>query len=149
MICAFLIEQFELSVETALSLFAEARSPGIYKQNYINELFKRYGNGKEAPQAPEQPGWDDGEVFQGGGKELHKLYKLKVKNRKDAKKVVDEENVVEKENEKTDEKEAEKKNEKEEAEKEEDEKEKDGKHDLSESREEGFVIVSLKDLQID
>lgn len=57
----------------------QSRPPGIYKQQYIKELFHRYGNVEDTPRAPELPEWcfeeeegvsdDDGESnnFGGGG----------------------------------------------------------------------------------
>lgn len=57
MICAFLIEQLDLPVETALSLFAESRPPGIYKQHYVRQLFEWYGDVNDTPEAPKKPNW--------------------------------------------------------------------------------------------
>ena len=37
--------------------FARARSPGIYKQDYIEELYRRYGDMDSAPPAPALPDW--------------------------------------------------------------------------------------------
>lgn len=43
----------------AVSLFAEARPPGIYKQDYLNELFQRYADPTEpVPVAPPLPTWE-------------------------------------------------------------------------------------------
>lgn len=43
----------------AVNLFAEARPPGIYKQDYINELFSRYSDPSiPVPVAPPLPNWD-------------------------------------------------------------------------------------------
>ena len=39
-------------------MFAKARSPGIYKQDYLNVLLKRYGDETSHPKAtPERPEW--------------------------------------------------------------------------------------------
>ena len=41
------------------------RAPGIYKTDYINELFQRYGDVSDAPATPELPDWcfeDDAET---------------------------------------------------------------------------------------
>ncbi|RUS87888.1 hypothetical protein EGW08_004366, partial [Elysia chlorotica] len=56
-----------------------ARPPGIYKQDYLDELFKRYGDEEDTPSAPPLPSWctesddtvrdDDGETNSGGGEE--------------------------------------------------------------------------------
>lgn len=61
------------SVEAAVAAFAHARSPGIYKEDYLKELFRRYGDVDDAPPAPELPDWcfedgnddvdDDGNVI--------------------------------------------------------------------------------------
>ncbi|CAF0976501.1 unnamed protein product [Brachionus calyciflorus] len=53
------VDQFmNFSVDMAINLFAEARPPGIYKQDYINELFNRYDPGGDIPVAPATPTWD-------------------------------------------------------------------------------------------
>jgi mRNA-capping enzyme len=44
-------------VDAAISHFAGARPPGIYKQDYINELFERYDDPDCALQAPSVPTW--------------------------------------------------------------------------------------------
>ena len=47
----------------AITLFAQSRPNGIYKQDYINELFKRYADPSEPiPTAPPQPEWDNDSV---------------------------------------------------------------------------------------
>lgn len=38
----------------------KARPPGIYKQDYINELFRRYGDPNDALSAPSLPDWCNG-----------------------------------------------------------------------------------------
>ncbi|EDW65142.1 mRNA-capping enzyme [Drosophila virilis] len=57
LIISYMVERLDCSVEAALAVFANARPPGIYKQDYINELFRRYEDEEDAPQAPEQPNW--------------------------------------------------------------------------------------------
>lgn len=57
LIISYMVERMDCSVEAALDVFANARPPGIYKQDYINELFRRYEDEEDAPQAPEQPNW--------------------------------------------------------------------------------------------
>uniref|UniRef100_A0A8C9TD69 mRNA-capping enzyme n=1 Tax=Scleropages formosus TaxID=113540 RepID=A0A8C9TD69_SCLFO len=52
------------SVEAAVAAFAQARAPGIYKGEYLKELFRRYGDVEEAPPPPPLPEWcfdDDSE----------------------------------------------------------------------------------------
>lgn len=46
---------------TAIQLFAVARPPGIYKQDYLNELVIRYGEDEEELVVPDFPDW--GTVF--------------------------------------------------------------------------------------
>lgn len=52
-----------VSIEAAVAAFAQARSPGIYKGDYLKELFRRYGDVEDAPAAPSLPEWcfDDDE----------------------------------------------------------------------------------------
>ncbi|XP_068159190.1 mRNA-capping enzyme [Drosophila tropicalis] len=57
LIVSYMVERLDCSVEAALAVFANARPPGIYKQDYINELFRRYDDEEDAPAAPEQPNW--------------------------------------------------------------------------------------------
>ncbi|KMZ09711.1 mRNA-capping enzyme [Drosophila simulans] len=64
LIVCYMVERLDCSVSAALAIFAGARPPGIYKQDYVNELYKRYEDTNVAPAAPEQPNWcidyDDG-----------------------------------------------------------------------------------------
>jgi len=39
LICAFLVEKMDWSIEAAVATFAQARPPGIYKGDYLKELF--------------------------------------------------------------------------------------------------------------
>lgn len=60
LIAAFLIEQFDYSVESAVREFAKVRPPGIYKEAYIRELYCRYSDESPAAHialAPELPDW--------------------------------------------------------------------------------------------
>jgi len=45
------------SIEAALSVFSQMRPPGIYKQEYLLELFTRYGDRDDTPLAPPLPDW--------------------------------------------------------------------------------------------
>jgi mRNA-capping enzyme len=59
LICSYLVEKLDMSVDTAVAFFADARPPGIYKQDYINELFRLYGDPLEpVPVAPALPQWE-------------------------------------------------------------------------------------------
>ncbi|KAG9347413.1 hypothetical protein JZ751_004980 [Albula glossodonta] len=57
LICAYLVEKMDWSVEDAVAAFAQARAPGIYKGDYLKELFRRYGDVEDAPTAPPLPDW--------------------------------------------------------------------------------------------
>nr|CAB3265660.1 mRNA-capping enzyme-like [Phallusia mammillata] len=57
LVCAYLVEKLDWSVEAAFSAFAQARPPGIIKGHYIEELFARYGVREDAPPAPPLPTW--------------------------------------------------------------------------------------------
>uniref|UniRef100_D3TNV7 mRNA-capping enzyme n=1 Tax=Glossina morsitans morsitans TaxID=37546 RepID=D3TNV7_GLOMM len=75
LIVSYMVERLDYSVEAALAIFAVARAPGIYKQDYINELFKRYGDEEVTIQAPNLPDWcleyDDSNSQQNGFKRKH------------------------------------------------------------------------------
>ncbi|XP_057678351.1 mRNA-capping enzyme isoform X2 [Corythoichthys intestinalis] len=70
LICAYLVEKMDWSIEAAVAAFAQARAPGIYKGDYLKELFRRYGDEEDAPAPPTLPEWcfddDDGEVDDDG-----------------------------------------------------------------------------------
>lgn len=53
----------DCAIETALDMFAKVRPPGIYKQDYLEELYRRYGDVEDAPPAPPLPDWcfEDGD----------------------------------------------------------------------------------------
>ena len=57
LISAFLIEQYDWSADLAYMAFRDMRPPGMYKEEYINELFKNYGDIEDAPPAPDRPEW--------------------------------------------------------------------------------------------
>ena len=57
LIASYLIEELDWSPEAAWQEFRVKRAPGIYKQEYINDLFDRYGDASDAPSAPELPDW--------------------------------------------------------------------------------------------
>ncbi|GFO01866.1 mRNA-capping enzyme [Plakobranchus ocellatus] len=77
LIVAYLVEKESWSVEAAVRQFAQARPPGIYKQDYLDELFKRYGDEEDTPSAPPLPSWctesddtvhdDDGDSLSANG----------------------------------------------------------------------------------
>ena len=41
-------------------LLFQSRPPGIYKQDYLDELFRRYGDPEDTPSAPPLPQWCTG-----------------------------------------------------------------------------------------
>ncbi|KAJ3606433.1 hypothetical protein NHX12_025954 [Muraenolepis orangiensis] len=55
LICAYLVEKMDWSVEAAVAAFSQSRAPGIYKGDYLKELFRRYGEVEDAPAAPDLP----------------------------------------------------------------------------------------------
>lgn len=59
LICSFLVEEFDFSINAAYDLFAKYRPPGIYKQDYINKLWQNYPDADypEPPPAPPLPDW--------------------------------------------------------------------------------------------
>ncbi|XP_060593527.1 mRNA-capping enzyme-like [Ruditapes philippinarum] len=59
LIISYIIEQLDWSVEAAVQCYAQARPPGIYKQDYLQELFHRYGEVDDTPAAPLLPDWCD------------------------------------------------------------------------------------------
>uniref|UniRef100_A0A3P8V1D6 mRNA-capping enzyme n=1 Tax=Cynoglossus semilaevis TaxID=244447 RepID=A0A3P8V1D6_CYNSE len=63
LISAYLVEKMDWSIEAAVAAFANARAPGIYKGDYLKELFRRYGDEEDTPPAPELPDWcfEDGD----------------------------------------------------------------------------------------
>lgn len=76
LIACYLVENMSWSVEAAVKAIADARPPGIYKADYLQELFRRYGDVEDAPPAPPRPDWcdednedvdDDGHSLGGGG----------------------------------------------------------------------------------
>lgn len=70
LICSYLVREFDWDIEAAIIQFAKARPPGIYKQDYIDELFKKFDSIDNRTIAPERPGWcnedDDNSDDEGG-----------------------------------------------------------------------------------
>jgi mRNA-capping enzyme len=58
--CAYLVEKLDFAIDIAVELFAQCRPPGIYKQDYLNELFKRYADvtDDKVPIAGPIPNWE-------------------------------------------------------------------------------------------
>ena len=57
LIISYLVENDGTSVDAGLVEFATARPPGIYKADYIQELYKRYDDVEDAPDPPAKPAW--------------------------------------------------------------------------------------------
>lgn len=57
LIISYLVETDGTSVDAGLVEFANARPPGIYKGEYIQELYRRYDDVEDAPDPPPRPAW--------------------------------------------------------------------------------------------
>lgn len=57
LIVSFMVQEMDCSIEAALKEFNTKRPPGIYKQDYLTELFKLYGDVEDTPMAPARPDW--------------------------------------------------------------------------------------------
>lgn len=57
LIVSYLVEKHDFSLEAALEMFAKSRPVGIYKEDYIRELYCRYDDEEEAPPPPSTPDW--------------------------------------------------------------------------------------------
>ncbi|KAL2720626.1 mRNA-capping enzyme [Vespula squamosa] len=87
LIISYLVEIDGTSVDAGLAEFAAVRPPGIYKVDYIKELYKRYDDEDDAPDPPPRPAWcleyDDSNVEdtdEGPSTENHN-YEREVKRR--------------------------------------------------------------------
>ena len=71
--CTSYIHLYLSRLEAAMATFIKARPPGIYKQEYLDELSRRYGGGEIMP-APSRPDWcheeseEETGTMEGGGK---------------------------------------------------------------------------------
>lgn len=57
LIVSYMVEKMDCAVDSALMAFAQARPPGIYKDDYIKELYRRYDDEDDAFPAPPLPDW--------------------------------------------------------------------------------------------
>ncbi|XP_076243664.1 mRNA-capping enzyme-like [Calliopsis andreniformis] len=57
LIISYLVENDGTSVDAGLVEFASVRPPGIYKADYIQELYRRYDDVEDAPDPPPRPAW--------------------------------------------------------------------------------------------
>lgn len=53
LICSYLVEELNWPLDKAIEIFISSRQPGIYKQEYLTELYKRYSFGEEPCKAPQ------------------------------------------------------------------------------------------------
>ncbi|KAI0231116.1 mRNA-capping enzyme [Lamellibrachia satsuma] len=92
LIVSYLVLKQDWSVEAAVDKFSRMRPPGVYKQDYLNELFKRYGDADDTPAAPILPDWctecddrdDDGQSINGSRSSPSKPNQRREFNRKNA-----------------------------------------------------------------
>ncbi|XP_035210837.1 mRNA-capping enzyme-like isoform X2 [Stegodyphus dumicola] len=78
LIIAYLIESLSWSVDAAVRCFSLARPPGIYKEDYIEELFRRYDDINGVMPAPPLPDWcNEPEDVDDDGKTLNEAEKDK------------------------------------------------------------------------
>lgn len=57
LIVSYLIEIMDCAIEIALDMFAKVRPPGIYKGDYLEELYRRYSDVDDTPPPPMLPDW--------------------------------------------------------------------------------------------
>lgn len=57
LIISYLVEKMDWSVDVAAQVFAQSRSPGIYEEDYLIEIFKRFGEEGDTRPAPPLPDW--------------------------------------------------------------------------------------------
>ena len=57
LITAYLLEEVGWELAAAIRAFCISRPPGIYKQDYLQELYRRYASDDPCPPAPELPDW--------------------------------------------------------------------------------------------
>lgn len=75
LLVSYMIEEMNWGVEAAIQEFAQVRPPGIYKQDYLEELFRRYDEVQYTTPAPPLPSWhtecDDDETEEPPRKRQH------------------------------------------------------------------------------
>ncbi|XP_034938933.1 mRNA-capping enzyme-like [Chelonus insularis] len=57
LLISYLIESGTFNLDAAVNEFSSIRPPGIYKEDYIKELYRRYDDESYAPPAPPSPAW--------------------------------------------------------------------------------------------
>lgn len=56
-------KKYSETLKIFLFLFLIFRPPGIYKQDYLQELYKRYDDAEFTPAAPARPDWCNGKYI--------------------------------------------------------------------------------------
>lgn len=80
LIVSYMVERMDYALDAALMEFSRMRPPGIYKQDYIKELYERFDDVEDMLSAPPRPDWceepeedeheqqeDEDEEYGGGG----------------------------------------------------------------------------------
>lgn len=57
LIVSYLVEKADCALDVALDKFAKVRPPGIYKADYLQELYQRYDEVEDTPLPPQLPDW--------------------------------------------------------------------------------------------
>ncbi|PIO68518.1 mRNA capping enzyme, catalytic domain protein [Teladorsagia circumcincta] len=62
LIAAYMVVVKDWAVDCAVLTFAKERPCGIYKQDYLGDLFERYGDPDDCLEAPNKPSWEYGDA---------------------------------------------------------------------------------------
>ncbi|CAJ0591841.1 unnamed protein product [Cylicocyclus nassatus] len=62
LIAAYMVVAKDWAVDCAVLTFAKERPCGIYKQDYLGDLFERYGDPDDCLEAPSKPAWEYGDA---------------------------------------------------------------------------------------
>ncbi|KAK5980920.1 mRNA capping enzyme catalytic domain protein, partial [Trichostrongylus colubriformis] len=62
LIAAYMVVVKDWAVDCAVLTFAKERPCGIYKQDYLGDLFERYGDPDDCLEAPSKPSWEYGDA---------------------------------------------------------------------------------------
>jgi mRNA-capping enzyme len=57
LIVSYMVQKMDFDLELAIETFAKMRPPGIYKSDYLKELYSRYDDPADTPPAPSLPDW--------------------------------------------------------------------------------------------
>lgn len=57
LIVSYMVERMDYALDAALMEFSRMRPPGIYKQDYIKELYERFDDVEDMLSAPPRPDW--------------------------------------------------------------------------------------------